>query len=146
MQKQTQNYLRSEVDFQGSYSESTVLGCLSTAFHVHCVVWVDTCVRTHRWINAIFRNRKGGGKMVWQIRMLAAKPDNLSSILGTYMVEGETWLLQVALWPAHTCLTSPLSETQELVRLFWAFPFWFYFTKTRRNMSHRTETASTAWR
>lgn len=34
-------------------------------------------------------------KMVQWIKMPAIKPDNLSSVLGTYMMEGEGELLQV---------------------------------------------------
>lgn len=36
------------------------------------------------------------GKTAQQVKAFATRPDNLSYIPGTYMVERETWLLQVA--------------------------------------------------
>lgn len=35
------------------------------------------------------------------VKALAAKPENLSSIPGTYVTEEEHWLSQVVLWPLH---------------------------------------------
>lgn len=39
-------------------------------------------------VTAAFKN-EGSGKMAQWVKILAAKPDNLSSIPGTHVVEGE---------------------------------------------------------
>jgi hypothetical protein len=39
--------------------------------------------------------------MVQRVKVPATKPDNLSGIPGTHMVEGEAWLLQAVVWFPH---------------------------------------------
>lgn len=38
-----------------------------------------------------------------QVKALATKPDDLSLILGTHMVERGKYFLHVVLWPLHAC-------------------------------------------
>lgn len=40
-------------------------------------------------------------KVVQQVKMSAAKPDNLHSVPRTCLREGENWFLQIVLGPAH---------------------------------------------
>lgn len=74
-----QQSLKPEFDFQDSYSERKLYR-LSTAFHTLCGTCVDICVGTHKWVNAIFKNRKE-----WQDSLAdknaCCQPDGLSSIL-----------------------------------------------------------------
>lgn len=43
--------------------------------------------------------------MTQEIRALAVKADDLSSVPRTHMVKGENWLPQVDLRPPHMCET-----------------------------------------
>ena len=45
--------------------------------------------------------------MVQWTRELAAKPNDLSSIPGTHVVEGENWFLHVVIWPLPMCYSMP---------------------------------------
>lgn len=51
--------------------------------------------------------------MAWQIKELAAEPDNLNSIPGTHMAEVGDQMLQAVFWPTHTIVETCM-HTHEL--------------------------------
>lgn len=44
--------------------------------------------------------------MAQRVKMLAVTPDDLSSVPGTRMIEGENWLPRVVLWNVNILLGS----------------------------------------
>lgn len=49
----------------------------------------------------LIKTEKRAGEMAQQVEALAAKHRGLSSSPWAYVVEGESWLLQVVLCPPH---------------------------------------------
>lgn len=56
-------------------------------------------------------NVDGASEMAQPVKAIAAKPDHLSSVPETHMVEGDDWLLWLVLWPTQvsSCMSLPLA-------------------------------------
>lgn len=66
------------------------------------------------WLTAVKQqSNRGGWVRAQQIKELAIRPSNLSSIPGTHKVEGETQFLHVVLCPPHLCSGTRIHQTNK---------------------------------
>lgn len=67
------------------------------------------------------KNIVTASKLAQQLKTLASKPGNLSSIHGTHMIEGENYPPEVVFWPLTCVVTHTCEHIQREIniKIFW---------------------------